>query len=290
MSELKKVTILGLGSMGSVLAALLIKKGHRVTVWNRTRSKEAKLVEIGAHAAADVAAAVSASDIIIVSLATHSDSREVLENRHVEEALSGKTLIQLSTGTPNDAKADEVWANKHDIKLLDGAIMVTPGQMGTPEAFVLVAGSSDVYADAEDVLKVLAINTLYTGEKIHSSSALDLAFLSYFFSALIGFTHAARIAQAEGLDIASFGTMVQNWSPVIGSIIKECSTRVAAGHFENPQSTVQTCYFSTELISRHAQEAGISDLFPAFATSVFKKGMDAGLGSEDGAAIFKILN
>ena len=105
MSELKKVTIIGLGSMGSVVAALLIKKGYRVTVWNRTKSKEAKLVEIGAHVASDVAAAVSASDIIIVSLATHSDSREVLENLQVEQALSGKTLIQLSTGTPSDAKA-----------------------------------------------------------------------------------------------------------------------------------------------------------------------------------------
>src|SRR2546426_3936738 len=63
-----KVGLIGLGNMGSGMAANLLKAGHEVTVYNRTPSKAQKLVEQGARYAAQVADACR-GDAVITMLA-----------------------------------------------------------------------------------------------------------------------------------------------------------------------------------------------------------------------------
>lgn len=66
MPSTQHVTFLGVGEMGSALAHSALAAGHRVTVWNRTPSKTAPLVEAGARAVADVADALDDADGPIV--------------------------------------------------------------------------------------------------------------------------------------------------------------------------------------------------------------------------------
>ncbi|MCJ7780453.1 MAG: NAD(P)-binding domain-containing protein, partial [Acidimicrobiia bacterium] len=73
------VTVIGLGAMGSALAATLIEKGHAVTVWNRTAAKAAPLVSAGAVQAATPRDAVAASPVTIVCVGGYADTREVLD-------------------------------------------------------------------------------------------------------------------------------------------------------------------------------------------------------------------
>ena len=63
-----KVGFIGLGHMGSGIAANLLRAGHEVTVYNRTAGKERALVEQGAHSAARVADACR-GDAVITMLA-----------------------------------------------------------------------------------------------------------------------------------------------------------------------------------------------------------------------------
>ena len=68
-----KVSILGLGAMGSALAHCLIKNGHVVSVWNRSPEKAAPLVQAGATACETVDDAVAASDLILTCIRGHRD-------------------------------------------------------------------------------------------------------------------------------------------------------------------------------------------------------------------------
>lgn len=283
------VTVIGVGSMGSVLVNLLIQNGYKVTIWNRTKDKAKALIQKGAVLAEDVVSAIAASDVIIVCVSNYESAHEVLRNKGAEQALRNKILVQLSTGTPQEAAEEEAWAKSNEIRLLDGAIMVTPTQMGRPEAVIIIAGENKAYQQARDILKALAGQTIYTGEKANTASAMDIAMLSYFFNALIGFAHAARVCEAEGINIKDFGTMIKNWSPGVGNMMLNCAERIAGNDYEEAEGSLQTCYFGLELISRHAREARISGVVPDFAASLFKKGMDQGLALEDGSAVFKVL-
>jgi 3-hydroxyisobutyrate dehydrogenase-like beta-hydroxyacid dehydrogenase len=284
----KKISIIGTGAMGTVLGKLLLKSGHEVIAWNRTISKTKELEKNGATIAPQIEDAVGLGDTILISVSDYKVSEEILQPVS-ESALKSKTLIQLSTGTPKDAVDQSSWLTSMNANYLDGAIMVTPSQMGTPEALMLISGNEKIFKTQQELLNVLARNTLYVGEKPSLASAWDLAFLSYFFSALIGFTHAAHIAKVEGIDISSLGETIRTWTSAVGTIMKEVSEMISSGKFQDTESTVKTCFVSSELILKHAQQSKITSTYPQFAVDIFKKAMNSGLVSEDGAAIYKVL-
>ncbi|HEY8460797.1 MAG TPA: NAD(P)-dependent oxidoreductase [Blastocatellia bacterium] len=284
-----EVSIIGLGAMGAALARTLIDNGHRVTVWNRTGAKAEPLVRDGAILAPSAAAAVEASPIVLVCVEDYKATRNVLGAEDVVPLLSGRTLVELSTGTPQEARDAEAWARKRGAEYLDGAIMATPSQIGRPTTTIFTSGAETAFKRSEPVLKPLAGNLMYMGESVGSASAWDLATLSCLFGALLGFFHGARIFESENLRVDAFGSMIAGISPVIGEIIKQTGEVIQTGDYKNPQSSVKTCTVAFELIAKQAREARINSEFPAFALGIFKKAVAAGYAEEEVAAVIKAL-
>src|SRR5919109_1490697 len=118
------VTLIGLGQMGAALGEAILKAGQRVTVWNRTAVRANSLVQRGAQLAADARQAVMASPIVVVCVTDYAASRAILGG--AADALAGKVLVQLSTGSPLDARGGDRWAREHGVDYLDGALLATP--------------------------------------------------------------------------------------------------------------------------------------------------------------------
>src|SRR5574341_2002813 len=98
---MSEVSVIGLGNMGSALARVLQQNGCAVTVWNRSPEKAAPLMEMGAVLAPGPAAAITASSIIIVCVTNYVASNRILGEAAAH--LPGKLLVQLTTGSPQDA-------------------------------------------------------------------------------------------------------------------------------------------------------------------------------------------
>ncbi len=105
-----KVSIVGLGAMGAALARALLRSGYVVTVWNRTSSKCQPLADAGAVVATSVLEAVEASAVVIVCVLDYVASDALLRTPAVAGTLGGKLLVQLSTGTPHQARQEATWA------------------------------------------------------------------------------------------------------------------------------------------------------------------------------------
>ncbi|WP_437932314.1 NAD(P)-binding domain-containing protein [Sorangium sp. So ce291] len=286
---MSEVSVIGLGPMGFALARVLLERGDRVTVWNRTAAKAEPLVAQGAALAASVAEAVQASAVVVVCVADYNATYRLLEARDVAAALAGKVLVQLSTGTPEDARRGEAWAKERGVDYLDGAILAIPNQIGKPESTILVSGADPVYRKSKALLERMAGTVPYFGEKVGTASALDLAFLSYAFLGLIGFYHGARICEVEGLSVADLGSMLADVAPAIGAMIKHDAHVIQAGTFGDPQSSVDACWRGLEILVRQAKEAGINADLPSFAAGLFRKGVTAGYGAESPGALMKVL-
>lgn len=157
---LSPVTVLGLGSMGSALAAALLDGDHPTTIWNRTPGKAEPLVARGAIRAATVADAVSASPVAIVCVLDYPAAREVLAA--AGDALAGRTVVNLTNGTPKDARDMAAWVAGKGARYLDGGIMAVPAMIGGPGSLVLYRctetptfaqlGDSQFYAPGASVL------------------------------------------------------------------------------------------------------------------------------------------
>src|SRR5207248_2954092 len=93
-----KVGFIGLGQMGAGMAANLLKAGHEVTVYNRTRAKAAALVREGAEEAATIAGACR-GDAVFTMLANDNVVEAVVsgENGIIESLPAGAIHISSST-------------------------------------------------------------------------------------------------------------------------------------------------------------------------------------------------
>lgn len=284
-----EATVIGLGEMGSALAAALLRAGHRVTVWNRTAAKAQPLVQQGAVLAPSAEAAIGASAVVIVCVSNYGATRDILQAGNTAAALRGRTLIQLSTGTPQEARTTQAWAQVQGAAYLDGAILAWPSQIGGAETTILVSGAEAVFRLNSALLRDLAGNLTYMGEAVGQSSTLFSAVLSYMAGRWIGLCHGALICQAEGASVASFGATLASLAPILGAESKHLGEVIESGNYGHPESTLKTAGEDVERLVQQAKEAGISTEVPAFAAALFRRAIDAGHGAEEHAALIKIL-
>lgn len=286
---MSNVSVIGLGSMGTAIARVLLQNGYRVTVWNRSSAKADPLIKEGAILAPSAASAISASHVSIICVSDYKTSYGILDTEEGKRALAGRILLQLSTGSPQQARDNEAWAREHDAEYLDGAIAASPPQMGKPDATIFTSGSITAFQQSEPFLKCLAGNVPYLGEQVSAASSTELAFLSYLFGSYLGFFHAARILESDGLRVDAFGSMIAHVSQVVGDVIKYESEVIQTETYDNPQSSVNMCMTTVELLMEQAREAGINNAFPVFAQGLFKKALDAGYGHEELGALIKVM-
>jgi 3-hydroxyisobutyrate dehydrogenase-like beta-hydroxyacid dehydrogenase len=286
---MKNATVIGLGTMGATLARLLLQNGYHVTVWNRTIAKAKPLVQAGAVLAPNVATAVSASPIIVICVHDYLATNQILDTQEVAAALTGRILIQLSTGSPQEARDSEMWAQEQGANYLDGAIQAAPSQMGRLDTPILISGAEAVFRQSETLLKILGGNVMYLGEKVGSASAMDLATLSYIYGATLGFFHGARICEVEGFQVDTYGSIVADIAPGFGEFLKHEGTVIQTGDYAVSESPLKISVEATERLVQTAQAAQINAEFPTFAAELFKRAMVAGYGDEEAAALVKVL-
>lgn len=199
------VSVIGLGLMGTALAKAFLANQHRVTVWNRTPSKCASLAQVGAQVAQSVAEAAEASQVMVVCVSNYAVSTSLLHPSEVSTRLRGKTVVQLTTGTPQDAREAEDWATRHGVAYLDGTIPAYPKDIGTPEGVIFYAGSQAVFTATRPVLQSLGGHPFFVGENIRSASVLDASLVGSFAAGtMLAFLHGAAICEAAAIPLDTY--------------------------------------------------------------------------------------
>ncbi|MCW3782061.1 NAD(P)-dependent oxidoreductase [Defluviimonas salinarum] len=281
------ITVVGLGAMGSALARTLIAAGRDVTVWNRSPEKMRPLVAAGAEGAATLGAAVSASPRTIVCIPDYQSTAGLFEQPDVGSALKGRTVIQLSTGTPREAAGGEAWFGAHGAAYLDGAILCWPGDIGTPKGLMLVAGPAAAFEASRADLQPLAGDLRYLGANIRAASTLDLAFLSRLTGIIFGSIHGAMVCEAEGVPVEAFTALLPAGDrsvPLTQTISAESFAHVSKGG-----ATVDVAGSAVTRMRQQAKDAGINSELPDLLCNWVRRAQDAGYGSEETAAVIKAL-
>lgn len=281
---MSEVTVIGLGNMGSALVRAFVENGRVVTVWNRSPEKAASLIEKGATLAIDVVTAISASPIIIVCVTNYAASNQILGEAATD--LAGKLLIQFTTGTPQDARANEAWAHEHGAEYLDCAIAGGPESIGTPDAHILVSGNEATFRKAEPILRLLANNLDYKGESIGLASAWDMVMLMRFYGMFLSLFHSVQICQAEGIPLEQYITLLGEQGKGYEKWLCE---NIQSGNYQETSAPLELWAGAIQNIARHAQECGIQAEFPVLASDLFQKAVAAGYGREEVSAAFKVL-
>jgi len=250
----RTVTVLGLGAMGSAVTARLRDTGHDTTVWNRTAAKAGPHVEAGSKAAATVAAAVAASDLVLVVLLDHASVREHLEPAAAH--LKGRTVVNLTTTTPNQARATAAWAAEHAITYLDGAIMAVPQMIGQTGSRLLYSGDAAAYETVRTVLETLG-TAEYTGADPGLAALKDMALLSAMDLMFLGYVQAIammRTADASAVDTAE---EVHAWLAAMLPHGRGLAAIIDGGTYDTGGQSVDFDRFGLNSIITASREQGV---------------------------------
>lgn len=278
-------TVLGLGAMGSALAAALIDAGHPTTVWNRSPARARPLVARGATAAGSAEAAVSASPLIVACLFDHASVHEVLGP--TAGSLRGRTLVNLTTSTPNEARELAAWSVSHGIDYLDGGIMAVPEMIGGPGSAILYSGSQTAF-DAHRALLDLWGESTYFGSDAGMASLYDLAMLAGMYAMFAGFLHGAAMVGSEGVSATEFAARATPFlAAMTGAFAGFAATIDAKDYAGEGQQSLE---FSdlTKLVSA-STEQGVSAEVLQPVHQMIRRQIAAGHGKEGFARIFEEL-
>lgn len=282
------VTVIGLGAMGAALANAFMNAGHETTVWNRTTEKMEPLRASGALCADKPAGAVAASPVTVVCIDDYAATRALFEEHELGAHLSGRTLVQFSTGTPREARDFEASARLHDTAYLDGAILAYPREIGH-DGIIAVSGSEGAYAGASGLLAALSTDIRYLGPAVGAAAALDLALLTFTLTTHLGLIHAALICESEQVPVDELAEVVVDSQPSDAQEIRHLGEALAKNEFADPGASLGVYNGVLDRILAQARDAGIDARIPEFANELYKKGIESGFEDEEVVALIKLL-
>ncbi|GAB7034468.1 NAD(P)-binding domain-containing protein [Streptomyces sp. NPDC021749] len=230
------VTVLGLGAMGRALAAAFLRAGHPTTVWNRTPGRAGELVAQGASSADTAAEAVAAAPLVIVCVLDYDAAQAILEP--IGARLSGRVLVNLTSDTPERARAAATWAAGHGIDYLDGSIMVPTPVVGKPEATILYSGAREAFDTYEATLKALGGRAPFLGEDHGAAAVYDLSLLGFFYSAMAGLVHGFALSGAEGIAAKDFAPFTEIIAAILPPIAAGMAEDLARGAYSGDQDNI----------------------------------------------------
>jgi 3-hydroxyisobutyrate dehydrogenase-like beta-hydroxyacid dehydrogenase len=280
-----KVTVLGLGAMGAALATALVRAGHPTTTWNRSPGKADALAALGATTATTVHDAVTASEVVVACLFDAASVHEVLDP--VADLLAGRTLVNVTTTTPDQSRELADWATAHGAVHLDGGIMAVPHMIGLPGASVLYSGSRTAFERHRPLLDLWG-ESAYLGEDAGLASLYDLALLAGMYAMFAGFLHGAAMVADAGVTATEFAGRATPWLAAMTGGLAGFAAVVDGGDYTVPGQ--QSLEFSDlgDLVAASAAR-GISTEVVDVVQALIRRQVDAGHGKEGFARIYESI-
>ena len=284
---MQTVSVVGLGIMGKALAQTLLGAGYTVTVWNRTIGKATELVSNGASLADSVDVAVDTSDTTIFCISSHQDTLSLLNE--VENSLEGKSIIELSSGAPEDAYTLASQINSKGGRCLVGMILGYPGSIGSNRASITTAGNKSLWLDCQRILKALAKNLTYISD---NPKALSIMFSALFVSRqgyLFGMVYGALLFEKSGLPVQSYLDMLPQLNPVLDDYLEVVRKSIGSETYSNPQASLETIHDAFKDALDPYKALDIERDFPDLMSKIVARAISAGYGDEQMTAILKVL-
>ncbi|MFD7639468.1 NAD(P)-dependent oxidoreductase [Kitasatospora sp. NPDC059795] len=281
------VTLLGLGAMGTALARAWLAAGHPLTVWNRTPARAEALAAEGATVAATAAEAVAANPLVVVCLLDDATVGDVL----ADVDLTGRDLVNLTTGTPAQARERAAWARQRGARYLDGGIMAVPPMVGIPQAggYVLYSGAPDLFEQHRPALAVPLAAT-WTGEDPGFAALHDIALLSAMYGMFAGAAHAFALIRTEDIDPTAFAPLLADWLAAMAPSVHQTAEHLRTGDYtKNVTSPLAMQVAGTPTFLATAEQQGVSPELLAPYFELMRRRLGEGSGEEDLTGVVDLL-
>jgi 3-hydroxyisobutyrate dehydrogenase-like beta-hydroxyacid dehydrogenase len=204
------VGFIGLGSMGLPMARNLLKAGHEVTVYNRTRARAEALRSDGATIA-DQPSDTCGKDVLITMLADDRAVRAVLFGEQLITRLP-QTSIHISMSTISVALAQEL----ADAHARAGNLFISAPVFGRPQAAesaqlaIVAAGPAAMIEKCQPLFDAMGQRTFVVGDQPHYANVVKLAGNFLIVSVIESLGEAFALLRKSGVEPERFLEIMTN--------------------------------------------------------------------------------
>lgn len=212
-----KIGWIGLGNMGIPMAEQLIKADYIVTVYNRSKDKEASLKEIGASIAQTPKELIAATDVVIVMVSDDAAIEQIFKG---EEGLlsietSNKIIINMSTVSPSISKEMATQCKAKGNFYLDAPVSGSVKQAETGQLVIMVGGEEAAFNQVKPILEKMGKLAKLVGDNGAGNSA-KLAINSLLALYAQGLAETVLFANQQGIKTVDLLELINN--AAIGNI------------------------------------------------------------------------
>src|SRR5437867_10292232 len=284
----KTISYLGLGTMGSGMAANLLEAGYKLTVWNRNIEKCEPFARKGARVADTPADAVRNAELVMYSLSNDQAVEEVVFGAKgiLTGINAGQIAMDMSTVLPATSLREQKAYSKRSADFLDAPVFGSKRESADAKLWIMAAGKRDAFEKVKPVLQHLGQTIHYFG-KNGNAAAMKLVGNLIVALEMEALAEGLVLAQKAGLDLSTVMEVVKVAdfrSPLLVS---------------NGQNILKRDFSTSFALKLMLKDAGLIERFagslqaPIPALRVVQKNLESafalGFEKENASAVIKAL-
>ena len=281
-----KVGFSGVGVVGNGMVKNLLKHGHQVDIYNRTRSKAHEALEAGAVWKDSVADCVREAEVVITIVGFPPDVEEVYSGAAgiLENARPGTPVIDMTTTSPRLSQRIFQEAAKRGLSALDAPVSGGDAGARAGTLSIMVGGDQKDFEDAMPLFSCMGKNIILmgpAGSGQHTKAANQIAVAG----ATAAYTEALIYAEKTGLDpqkmLAAIGAgAAGSWQ------LTNMAPRALAGDFA-PGFFVKHFIKDMKIVKEESQKAGVELEMLNTVLSLYEKMAEHGMENEGTQALIR---
>ncbi|HEU4977335.1 MAG TPA: NAD(P)-dependent oxidoreductase [Solirubrobacteraceae bacterium] len=284
-----RVGFLGLGIMGSRMAANLARAGHELTVWTHTAGKaQAWADEHGARAAETPAQAAAGAEVAITMVVDAAQVGSVLlgDRGAADGAAPGMLFVDCSTIGASATRAIGAQLAERGLRMIDAPVTGSSPKAQDGTLTIMAGGEPEDFARAEPLLRVMGELVVHVGG-LGKGQMLKLINNAVAVANAVTVGQALVAADATGVDLDAFEQVTGAGSGA--SAMLSLKAGPMRRHDYEPLFKLEHMLKDVRLCLEETQAAGVPFPAAAQAHEVLSAAIGRGLGEADFAALIEVL-
>jgi 3-hydroxyisobutyrate dehydrogenase-like beta-hydroxyacid dehydrogenase len=290
MADKRRIGFIGLGLMGSGMAANIAKKNGQVNVYDVDPAAVKRLAAVGATAKATAREVASSSDVVLMSLPHPDVSKKVALGPEglVHGAAPGTIVVGLSTDGIEAVREIEAGLKAKGVRFVDCPVGKGPPAAAAGDLTLFASGESEACRAVEPVLAMIGSKIYYCGP-LGAGQAIKLAnnLLSCGYGALIAEAYA--MTKKAGADMEIFCEALPQTAANSWPLQNVFVAKAFKGDF-SPYFRLSAAHKDYRLIVAMAKSLGTPSRAAEAVLDYYERAAAAGHSEKDFGALALVTN
>ncbi len=291
MTTTTRVSVIGLGNLGSALASALLRGGCDVMVWNRTPGRTDPLVAQGAIAAPSLRDALDHAEVVAFALPSYAAIEEAFDDAISDGWFKGRAVVNITTGDAAQARAARDKFVAGGAEYLDGDCGSYPSAIGTDNSLIIYSGPRTLFDRlSEAIIAPLGRDGAWVGEDIGAANSLYMATTAFFLNSVVAYFEGAAHADHHDISVQAYADYSVKYLDTVIDLIQSSTPLMQShDHAGIGQAALAGYLHAARTVEADAVAAGAPTDLLSVTTRSFDAGAAAGHEDSEVSVLFELL-